>query len=121
MEEQIGAEWIIQFTKTLRPLLPNHIITHAPQAPYFNRNIYGGKNYIKVHNEVGSMIDFYNIQFYNQGSTTYDTYEKLFLESGGVFPLTSVKEIADTGVPLDKIILGKPAAKKDVANTGFIE
>ena len=90
MEEQIGAEWIIQFTKTLRPLLPNHIITHAPQAPYFNRNIYGGKNYIKVHNEVGSMIDFYNIQFYNQQSSPYDTAHTLFNESGGWAHTTSV-------------------------------
>ena len=36
------------------------------------------------------MIDFYNVQFYNQGSTSYDTYEKLFVQSGGYFPTTSV-------------------------------
>ena len=37
-----GADWIITFMKTLRPLLPNHIITHAPQAPYFNHAHYRG-------------------------------------------------------------------------------
>ena len=34
-----------------------------------------------VHKEVGSLIDFYNVQFYNQMSYRYDTYEKLFLRS----------------------------------------
>lgn len=91
MEAGTGADWIIQFTKTLRAMLPNHIITHAPQGPYFNDGYYNTKSYVKVHNEVGSMIDFYNIQFYNQGTTSYDTYEKLFKISGGYFPYTSVQ------------------------------
>jgi chitinase len=29
---------------------------------------------MKVHNTVGKMIDFYNVQFYNQGDTSYDTF-----------------------------------------------
>ena len=66
------------------------------------------------------MIDFYNIQFYNQGSTTYDIYQTLFLQSNGWCPSTSVKEIADFGVDLDKIIVGKPAATQDAYNTGFL-
>ena len=53
---------------------PNHIITHAPQAPYFmGTTKYAHDAYNKVHREVGSMIQFYNVQFYNQGSTSYNT------------------------------------------------
>ncbi len=43
-----------------------------------------------VHRKVGLTIDFYNVQFYNQGDTKYDTYESLFLKSGGWFSGTSV-------------------------------
>lgn len=72
-------------------MLPNHIITHAPQAPYFCGQHYKNGAYTTVHRQVGHLINFYNVQFYNQGNTTYDTYHKLFLESGGYFPGTSVK------------------------------
>lgn len=35
MEAGKGEQWLIDFTKKLREILPTHIITHAPQAPYF--------------------------------------------------------------------------------------
>ena len=53
-----------------------------------------------VHQQVGHLIDFYNIQFYNQGDNTYDTYDKLFVKSVGSFANTSVKEINARGIPL---------------------
>lgn len=37
MEAGKGEDWLITFHKKLRSLLPNHIITHAPQAPYFKK------------------------------------------------------------------------------------
>ena len=43
-----------------------------------------------VHKAVGNTIDFYNVQFYNQGDTRYDTYNTLFLQSGSTFSGTSV-------------------------------
>ena len=33
---------------------------------------------MKVHEEVGNLIDFYNVQFYNQGDTQYNSYTELF-------------------------------------------
>lgn len=75
----------------MRQFLPNHIISHAPQAPYFASENYRNGAYIAVDKQAGSAIDFYNIQFYNQGDTTYDTFEKLFVESDGYFRKTSVK------------------------------
>lgn len=74
-----------------------------------------------VHKAVGSTIDFYNIQFYNQGDTTYDTYEKLFLKSGGYFPGTSVNELIQQGIPSNKIVVGKPVTKQDAYNTGTVK
>ena len=79
---------------------------------------------MKVHREVGHFIDFYNVQFYNQMIYSYDTYEKLFLRSNppGHNPKgTSVKELIQRGIPSQKIIVGKPATKKDAYNTGWVK
>ena len=70
---------------------------------------------------MGHLIDFYNVQFYNQGNTTYDTYEKLFLQSGGYFPGTSVRELAERGVALNKIVVGKPVTQGDATGTGWMD
>jgi hypothetical protein len=37
MEAGKGEDWLISFQTKLRQLLPNHIITHAPQGPYFKK------------------------------------------------------------------------------------
>jgi hypothetical protein len=69
---------------------------------------------------VGSTISFYNIQFYNQGSSTYSTAASLFNSSGGWAPGTSVNEIIAKGIPSDKIVVGKPATTADAYNTGYM-
>ena len=66
------------------------------------------------------MIDFYFVQFYNQGDTQYNTYDGLFIKATGTFAGTSVKEIASRGVPLQKIVVGKPLTEIDATNTGFV-
>ena len=121
MENGTGEQWLITFTQKLRSMIPNHIITHAPQAPYFSTEKYKNGGYVNVHRQVGNLIDFYNVQFYNQGNTSYDTYEKLFVSSGAYFPGTSVKEICEKGVPLEKIVVGKPATTSDATNTGYMD
>ena len=101
-------------------MLPGHIITHAPQAPYFKEDHYRNGAYIKIHQEVGDLIDFYNVQFYNQGATKYDSYTKLFKASKGYFPGTSVQELIKKGIPKEKIVVGKPATRADVMNSGYV-
>ena len=109
-----GEEWLIKLTNRLRDRLPHHIITHAPQAPYFmGTSKYPNNGYLKVHQEVGSKIDFYNVQFYNQGTTSYLHFSGLFKKSGGWAHGTSVNEIASKGIPLEKIVVGKPASSSD--------
>ena len=73
-----------------------------------------------VHQQVGHLIDFYNIQFYNQGDNTYDTYDRLFVKSVGSFANTSVKEINARGIPLEMIVVGKPVNSFDASNTGWM-
>jgi len=37
MEAGKGEDWLISFQTKLRQLLPNHVISHAPQGPYFKK------------------------------------------------------------------------------------
>lgn len=96
------------------------MITHAPQSPYFSTTQYRKGGYITVHKEVGSTIDFYNVQFYNQGGSTYDSYSTLFKTSNGWSTGTAVKQMIDAGIPSNKIVVGKPATQADAANTGTV-
>lgn len=70
----VGENWLITFTTVLRQHLNStSIISHAPQAPYFSPGLYPKNAYLTVDQSVGSMIDFYNVQFYNQGVGMYDS------------------------------------------------
>ena len=65
------------------------------------------------------MIDWYNVQFYNQNE--YTDCAGLLTASSSTYPKTSVFEIASTaGVPLNKIVIGKPGTQAD-ANNGYID
>ena len=121
MKRGTGEAWLITFTKFLRKELPNHVLTHAPQAPYFKNEYYTHGAYKTVHDSVGSLIDFYMVQFYNQVDSKYDTYNELFVHaSGSDFNGTAIKQIADRGIPLRKIVIGKPILPSDASNTGWI-
>ncbi|MCG7586389.1 hypothetical protein, partial [Photobacterium sp. OFAV2-7] len=75
-----------------------------------------------------SNIDFYNIQYYNQGSWAYyayDSFDKLFPNMYEEKPnSTSIESITTQGVPASKILLGKPVTPDDVGvpghSTGFL-
>ena len=105
----------------------SYIITHAPQAPYFmGTNTYKAGAYLYVQQQVGDDIDWYNVQFYNQGTSKYDTYQTLFVESDGWSTKTAVFEMIaganDMGVkiPADMIVVGKPVNQGDADNTGYV-
>ncbi len=108
------------FTQQLRRALPFYIISHAPQAPYFSPGYAPRGGYLTVNNVVGKFIDFYNIQFYNQGNSTYSTYDLLFLDSGSLNPQTAIYQLIAQGVAPEKIVLGKPVTQADAYNTGFV-
>ncbi|KAF7309788.1 Glycoside hydrolase family 18 protein [Mycena indigotica] len=117
-----AENWLITFTTQLRALLPTgqYIITHAPVAPWFSPNKWGGGGYLRVHQAVGNLIDWYNIQFYNQGTNEYTTCNNLLTTSSSTWPNSAVFQIAASGVPLSKIVIGKPAGT-GYANNGFMD
>ncbi|KAM5534676.1 hypothetical protein V8D89_011688 [Ganoderma adspersum] len=117
-----AEKWLITFTKQLRSKLPsssNYIITHAPVAPWFTPSHYPGGGYLKVNKEVGSSIDWYNVQFYNQGATEYTTCTGLLTTSSATWPKTALFQIIASGVPSSKLVLGKPATTADTV-TGYV-
>jgi len=124
MEAGTGEAWLISITRTLRQLLPKdrYIISHAPQAPYFmGPPKYPNGGYLTVDKQVGNLIDFYNVQFYNQAQSSYDTFQTLFQTSNGWATGTSVKEMTEKGIPSNKIVVGKPVTTGDASNTGYVQ
>ncbi|VDB91374.1 unnamed protein product [Peniophora sp. CBMAI 1063] len=117
-----AVDWLVAFTTELRAKLPasDYIITHAPVAPWFEKG-YSGGGYLAVDSAVGSLIDWYNIQFYNQGATQYTDCTGLLTTSGGQYPGSSVFEISANGVSLDKLVIGKPAVAADATSGGYID
>ncbi|TFK39804.1 glycoside hydrolase family 18 protein [Crucibulum laeve] len=113
--------WLISFTKQLRVQLPQgtYILTHAPVAPWFSPSKWGGGGYLKVHSSVGSLIDWYNVQFYNQGTSEYTTCANLLTTSSSTWPQSALFQIAANGVPLSKLVIGKPATS-GAASNGFM-
>ncbi|KAG2113001.1 glycoside hydrolase family 18 protein [Suillus discolor] len=116
-ENGSAEDWLTTFTQVLRETLPlgQYILTHAPVAPWFSDSYTSGA-YLTVNANVGSLIDWYNVQFYNQGTTEYTTCTGLITESAAPWPNTSVFQIAAAGVSLDKVVIGKPATTADATN-----
>ncbi|KAK7451184.1 hypothetical protein VKT23_012516 [Stygiomarasmius scandens] len=111
-----AGDWLIKLTKALRQQLPQgkYLLTHAPVAPWFGK----GKLYAQVDKAVGKMIDWYNVQFYNQGASAYVDCNGLFNSASDG---TAVFQIHKSlGIPLEKLVVGKPAVQKD-ANNGYME
>ncbi|KAF7976283.1 hypothetical protein HWV62_7184 [Athelia sp. TMB] len=123
MNAQDGSaeNWLISFTNALRTELPvgQYILTHAPVAPWFSPTQYASGAYLKVNQEVGSQIDWYNVQFYNQGSTEYTTCAGLLTTSSSSWPKTALFQIAASGVPENKLVIGKPGSSGDASN-GYV-
>ncbi|KDN50379.1 glycoside hydrolase family 18 protein [Tilletiaria anomala UBC 951] len=111
--------WLIALQRHLRQQLPRpqYIITHAPIAPWFSWTNYADGGYSAFDNEVGDTVDWYNVQFYNQG--LYDDCNGLLFNSGGWCPDSSLFQINSlAGVPLERLVIGKPAIREDADNQG---
>ncbi|KAF8552690.1 glycoside hydrolase family 18 protein [Imleria badia] len=118
----IAETWLINYTKQLRAKLPRgqYIISHAPVAPWFSPTMWSGGGYIAIDKSVGSLIDWYNVQFYNQGTSEYTTCSGLLTASTSAWPQSALFQIAANGISMDKLLIGKPATSSD-ANNGYID
>ncbi|KAJ7469346.1 glycoside hydrolase family 18 protein [Mycena galericulata] len=117
-----SEQWVIDFTTQLyNELGGEYLITHAPIAGWFTppRDELPNGGYRTIDRAVGHMIDWYNIQFYNtpgEDTTCYNMLEK----SGTFLSQSSLFEIHNDGqIPLDKIVMGKPATSAD-ADAGYM-
>ena len=96
IEKGFGEDWLITFTQTLHNKIGNLILSHAPYACYFREDLYTNKGYAKVNREVGDLISFYNIQYYDQKNSNKEYYEPL--TSGKMF-----NKLRSIGVGRNKI------------------
>lgn len=117
-----AEQWLGNFTTQLRTQLPQgqYILTHAPVAPWFTPNRWGGGGYLWIDSVVGSMIDWYNVQYYNQGTTEYTDCNGLLYTSSTTWPQSALFQIANSGVSLDKLVIGKPATSAQASN-GYMD
>jgi len=53
---------------------------------------------LNVSQKIDSLIDFYNIEYYNQGSSSYNTFQTLFNVSSGWALKTAVNELIKKGI-----------------------
>lgn len=113
--------WLVTFTQALRAQLPEgqYILTHAPVAPWFSPGMWTNGGYLQVNSEVGSSIDWYNVQFYNQGDSEYTTCSGLLTASSSTWPESALFQIIASGVDQNKLVIGKPATSSD-ASSGYM-
>ena len=117
-----GEQWLTDFTSKLRAELPTHLIVHTVNAGYFvGQPIFSKGAYVTVHSNVGSIIDFYNVQYFKQANSVYNSYHTLFVLSSGWAVGTSVNELISKGIPADKIVVGKPATIRDADSSSYID
>ncbi|WOO76896.1 uncharacterized protein LOC62_01G000509 [Vanrija pseudolonga] len=91
-----------------------------PIAPWFCRSCYSDGAYAAVNDQVGNTIDFYSLQYYNQGSAYTDCNSLLFNSAPTSWPYTSSGELnSHDGIPLAKLVLGKPLTSAG-ANSGYM-
>jgi len=126
MSDTATVKWVADVTNACRAALGSGgIISHAPQGPYFGpvgaTNTWAGASggYSGVYRQAPS-IDFFNVQFYNQGAQCYTDYNGLFVTSCSNFPETSVSAISKAGIPMSKIVVGKYVTQSDASN-GWVE
>jgi chitinase len=99
-----------------------YIVTHAPIAPWLtdDTSVYPSGAYHAVAESVGGVVDWWNIQFYNQGSD-YTTCDEMLTQSSSDYPHTSIFEINQcSNIPLSNLLIGKPAGAAD-ASTGYMD
>lgn len=113
----LDADAVTAFQRRLREKLPHHLISHAPIAPWFAEEKYSDGAYAGFNKQAGDLVDFYNVQYYNQEGQ-YEDCESVMVDSSRTqYPKTSIKELHEVlGVPLEKLVLGKPVAKGEAAS-----
>ncbi|WNO08347.1 glycoside hydrolase family 18 protein [Teredinibacter sp. KSP-S5-2] len=106
-----GVNFLISLTKNLRESLPaeKFVISHAPQPPYLQQGS-GMDGYIQVMAEVGLLIDWLNVQFYN--NHPWSSNPEQIIAACKAFS-------ALPGITAEKILVGLPVTEHD-AGSGYL-
>ncbi|KAH9851885.1 chitinase [Lenzites betulinus] len=115
----VAETWLTTLTQTLRQQLPQgqFILSHAPVGPWFSPGFCPGGCYLTVDKNVGSLIDWYNIQFYNQSPDPgYESCDTLLSTTP-----SSIFSIQKSGVDVNKLVIGKPGIQADAPSGGLID
>ncbi|SHO58649.1 glycosyl hydrolase family 18 protein [Vibrio quintilis] len=100
-------------------------ISHAPQGPYFT----GQGGYAALESLTQGRIDAFYIQYYNQGTWAYQSYENYdsmfattYNDSGEDYANpTSITSISQRqGIPAEKLYVGKPVSTDDLGGSGYL-
>lgn len=73
-ERGTAESWLIDFSTTLKDLLIDKTIVHTVDSKYFASNTYPNGGYMKIHEEIGDGIAFYNVKYFENEDSNYDTY-----------------------------------------------
>jgi len=120
---------MVTYTTTLRNALGNScVISHSPGAPYLCPTFpykYPESQffYYKVDKKVGSLIDFYNVLFYDTNNSDYLTVKTLIDESIPNLPNSALLQIAhnlEHAIPMNKLVIGKPVLHSDTLAGGYM-
>ncbi|WOO76900.1 uncharacterized protein LOC62_01G000513 [Vanrija pseudolonga] len=93
---------------------------NTPIAPWFSTSMYKDGGYTAVYKAVGDSLNWFNLQFYNQNNY-YTSCDQLVKDSTATgYPGTSLAQLQSmSGVPYDKLVLGKPIDKA-AADGGYM-
>lgn len=109
LEQNIDVNAFSSFFGTvaqdLKTDIPGCLISHAPQTPYFTDSFQNV--YTQFYTQYKDVIDFFNIQYYNNGLS--NTFEQIFINSDSTdFPGVAVAQLIQKGIPGRAIVVGKP-------------
>jgi hypothetical protein len=104
-----SIQWVADATNAARSILgASKIITHAPQPPYFGPAAGFNNAYVQIYQKAPS-INFLLVQYYNNGPS--ETYADIFTSQP-----SGVSELVNLGIPMSKIVIGKPVIAGDAGN-----
>ena len=114
-----GRAFLIALTRELRKALPEGaLITHAPQAPYFDPDWHSGP-YLEILKQAGDAIDWVTVQYYN--NPDFDLPVGIHLVGADTNPFPASYSGITGGAagldwPSEKTLVGLPVYKADAAN-----
>lgn len=105
------SNYLGYISKSIKENLTDAIVSHSPQSPYLYPYTNGNWKtlYYSIEKDFGNYIDWYNIQYYNQG--TYSTESQVFTNddfyNASVQQLQVANNVQDlTPIPSNKIVVG---------------